>query len=216
MIPTPDLIESLVARAVPVRRLAPLTRAAGWLLFAVLLFALMAIGREARPDLASCLSQPVFVTGLAGSLATGVLAAIAAFLASVPGRSRGWLLLPLPAFLVWMATVGYGCLAGWVSLAPGSSPLAQESGCFALLVLAGMPLSALLLVMLRHAARTAPTPVGILGGLAVAGLTATALSLFHEHDASVLILVWNVGTALLLAGLGGLFGRRMLSWVAPS
>jgi hypothetical protein len=215
MITTPDLIESLVARAAPVRRLAPLARAAGWLLFAALLFALMAIGREARPDLALRFSQPVFVTGFAGSLATGVLAAIAAFLVSVPGRSRAWLLLPLPALLVWMATVGYGCLAGWVSLAPGSSPLVEESGCFALLILTGMPLSALMLFMLRHAARTAPTPVGILGGLAVAGLTAAALSIFHAHDASVIILVWNIGTALLLVALGGLFGRRMLSWVAP-
>jgi hypothetical protein len=215
VITTPDLIESLVAKAAPVRRLAPLARAAAWLAFAALILALMAIGRQLRPDLALRLAQPEFACGIAGSLATGVLAAIAAFLVSVPGRSRAWLLLPLPALLVWMATIGYGCLASWVSLAPGGSPLAGESGCFALLFLAGAPLSLALLIMLRHAARLAPTAVGILGGLAVAGLTATALSLFHAHDASVLILFWNVGTALLLVSLGGLLGRRMLAWVAP-
>jgi hypothetical protein len=215
VITTPDLIESLVAKAAPVRRLAPLARAAGWLAFAALILGLMAIGRQLRPDLAVRLAQPEFACGIAGSLATGALAAIAAFLMSVPGRSRAWLLLPLPALLVWMATIGYGCLANWVSLAPGGSPLGEESGCFALLFLAGAPLSLALLIMLRHAARLAPTAVGILGGLAVAGLTATALSLFHAHDASVLILSWNLGTALLLVAMGGLFGRRMLAWVAP-
>jgi hypothetical protein len=215
MITTPDLIESLVAKAAPVRRLAPLARAAGWLAFAALILGLMAIGRQLRPDLAVRLAQPEFACGLVASLATGVLAAFAAFLVSVPGRSRAWLLLPLPALLAWISTIGYGCLTSWVSLAPGSSPLGEESGCFALLVLTGVPLSLVLLILLRHAARLAPTAVGILGGLAVAGLTATALSLFHAHDASVLILAWNLGTALLFAALGGLFGRRMLTWVAP-
>ena len=215
MITTPDLIESLAAKAAPVRRLAPIASACGWLAFAALILGLMVIGHQLRPDLAMRLAQPEFVRGIAGALATGVLAAIAAFLASVPGRSRAWLLLPLPALLVWTATLGYGCLSNWVSLAPGSLPFGDEAGCFALLALTGVPLSLVMLIMLRHAARLAPTAVGILGGLAVAGMTATVLSLFHAHDASVLVLAWNLGTALLLVALGGLFGRRMLAWVAP-
>jgi hypothetical protein len=28
-------------------------------------------------------------------------------------------------------------------------------------------------------------------------------------------LIWNFGTAVLLVALGGAFGRRMFSWVAP-
>jgi hypothetical protein len=102
-----------------------------------------------------------------------------------------------------------------VSLAPGDSLLAEEAGCFALLVLIGVPLALAMLIMLRHAARTAPTRVGILGGLAVAGLTATALAFFHPHEASALVLAWNLGIALLLVLLGGVFGPRVLSWVAP-
>src|SRR5256885_12713860 len=50
-----------------------------------------------RSDLALRLRQPEFVIGIAASLATGVLAAIASFLLSIPDRSRAWLLLPLPA-----------------------------------------------------------------------------------------------------------------------
>lgn len=216
MIATPDLIESLVANAAPVRRLRPpVARAVGWLLFAALMLALLAVSHEVRPDLALRLRQPEFVIGIAASLATGVLAAIASFLLSIPDRSRAWLLLPLPALFVWVSTIGYGCLINWVSLQPGSLPFGNEAGCLALLVLTGVPLSLAMLIMLRHAALLAPTAVAISGGLAVAAVTATALSIFHNHDASAIILIWNFGTAVLLVALGGLTGRRIFSWVAP-
>ena len=52
-----------------------------------------------------------------------------------------------------------------------------------------------------------------MGGLAVAAITATALSLFHDHDATVLILFWNLGTTVLITGLGTLFGRGMFRWM---
>jgi hypothetical protein len=216
VIATPDLIESLVANAAPVRRLRPpVARAVGWLLFAALMLALLAVSHEVRPDLALRLRQPEFVIGIAASLATGVLAAIASFLLSIPDRSRAWLLLPLPALFVWVSTIGYGCLINWVSLQPGGLPFGNEAGCLALLVLTGVPLSLAMLIMLRHAALLAPTAVAISGGLAVAAVTATALSIFHNHDASAIILIWNFGTAVLLVALGGLTGRRIFSWVAP-
>jgi hypothetical protein len=56
--------------------------------------------------------------------------------------------------------------------------------------------------------------VTFMGSLAVAAITATALSLFHTIDATLMILMWNVGTAVLFVGLGGVFGRRMFEWVA--
>jgi Negative regulator of sigma F len=55
----------------------------------------------------------------------------------------------------------------------------------------------------------------LMGSLAVAAITATALSLFHAMDATVMILMWNVGPAVLFVGLGGLFGRRLFRWVTP-
>ncbi len=216
MIATPDLIESLVANAAPVGRLRPpVARAVGWLLFAALMLALLAVSHEVRPDLALRLRQPEFIIGIAASLATAVLAAIASFIVSIPDRSRSWLLLPMPAVLVWVSTIGYGCLNNWVSLQPGGLPLGDEAGCLALLVLTGVPLSLAMLIMLRHAALLAPTRVAISGGLAVAAVTATALSIFHNHDASAIILIWNFGTAVLLVALGGLTARRIFSWVAP-
>jgi hypothetical protein len=216
VITTPDLIESLVASAAPVQRLRPpLARAAGWLLFAALILALLAVSRSVRLDLELRLQQPVFVIGIAASLATGLLAAVASFIVSVPDRSRRWLLLPVPTLLAWLATVGYGCLTNWVSIGPAGISLGETARCFATLVLVGAPLSLAMFVMLRHTALLSPTPVAITGSLAVAAMTSTALSLFHPLDATALILIWNLGTAALLVAFGGLYGRRMFSWVAP-
>ena len=72
-----------------------------------------------------------------------------------------------------------------------------------------------MLVMLRYAAPLRPTAVAFMGSLAVAAITATALSLFHVIDATVMILLWNFGTAVLFVGLAGVFGRKMFRWVAP-
>jgi hypothetical protein len=69
--------------------------------------------------------------------------------------------------------------------------------------------------MLRYAAPLRPTAATFMGSLAVAAITATALSLFHIIDATVMVLMWNFGTAILFLGLAGIFGRRMFRWVAP-
>ncbi len=215
MITTPDLIEALAANAAPVRRLRPpLARATLWLSFAAVVLVLLAVSQGARPDLAQRLQQPIFLVGISASLLTGVLAAIASFLVSLADRSRGWLLLPLPALAVWISTIGYGCLTNWVGVdAAGGLRMGEAARCFATLVLTSVPLSLLMFVMLRHAAPLHPMPVALTGSLAVAGMTASALSLFHTFDASVMILMWNLGSAALLIALGVLLGRKMFAWL---
>lgn len=39
--------------------------------------------------------------------------------------------------------------------------------------------------------------------------------LFHAGDATLMIIMFNVGTAAMFVGLGSLFGRRMFEWMAP-
>jgi hypothetical protein len=216
VITTPDLIEALAANLTPVRRLRrPCTRAACWLAFAVLILGLLAVSQGIRPDLARRLHDPAFVASLAGTLATGILAALAAFLLSLPDRSRLWLLLPAPALVLWLSSLGYQCLTDWISFGPDGMHPGGAARCFATLVFASLPLSLAMLVMLRHAAPLQPVGVILAGSLAVAALTAAALSLFHELNASVMILLWNLGTASLLVGLARAFGRRMFAWAAP-
>ncbi len=215
MTSTSEVIDSLVLDAKPVRRLQPpAVRALCWLAFAALLLALVAVGHGVRPDLTLKLHQPAFAISVVAALLTGVLAALASFIASVPGRSQRWLLLPAPALAMWISTIGYGCLTDWVSVGPQGMSLGETARCFATLAVTGIPLSLVMLIMLRHVARLSPAPVAMMGSLAVAAMTAAALSLFHPLDATVLILLWNFGVAALFLTFSGLYGKRLFEWVA--
>jgi hypothetical protein len=216
VIATPELIGALSTDLAPVRRLrSPFLRAAGWLLLAALIFALLAIAQGIRPDLAERLQDARFVLRITAALLTGVLATVAAFLLSLPDRSRLWLLLPALTLVPWLSTIGYQCLTDWISVDPAGLSFGETARCFATLVLMSLPLSFAMLVMLRHAALLRPRTVAFAGSLAIAAITSAALSLIHGLDATMMILVWNIGTAALLVGFGGAFGQKMFSWVAP-
>lgn len=212
---TSELIDALVDSATPVRRLAsPLRRTCVWLALAALLLALLCLIHGVRPDLSMRLEQPVFVVGMLGALATTVLAALASFKLNLPESRRWWLLLPLPALAIWVSTIGYGCLTDWVSMSPDGIRIGEAARCFATLVMTSAPLSVAMLIMLRYAAPLRPTVVSAVGGLAVAAMTSFALSLLHSLDATIMILIWNLGMAALIAGMASALGRPMLVWVA--
>ena len=157
MTKTPDLIDALVECATPVRRLRPpLVRGALWLALAALILALLAIVHGVRADLAERLHQPVFVVSITAALATGVLAAVAAFMVSLPDRSQWWLALPAPALAVWVGTIGYGCLTDWVVIGLDGVRFGETLRCFATLVLTSVPLAIALAVMLRYAGAASP------------------------------------------------------------
>jgi hypothetical protein len=215
MIDTSHLIDALVADARPVRRLRPpVLRAALWLLLPMLIFGLLALGHGVRPDLAQRLEQPAFTVGTAASLLTGVLAALASFMLNLPDRSRGWALLPAPALAVWVIALGQQCLVNWVSMGPDGVQIGETARCFATVLMTGLPLSIAMFAMLRHGSLLPASTLTLSASLAVAAMTATAMSIFHDLDASVMILVWNLGVAAFIVALGALLGRR-LSFAAP-
>ena len=212
---TDELIDSLADSAVPVRRLrSPQLRAAGWLALAAIVLALLALVHGLRPDLLDCLRKGSFVTAMAASLATAVLAALASFRLSLPDSSRVWCLLPCPPLIVWISTIGYGCLTDWVAMTPDGVRVGEAAECFATLLITSVPLSLAMLVMLRHAATLRPTIVAATAGLAIAAITSFVLSLIHEFDATVMILIWNLGTAALIAAIASLAGRSAFGWIA--
>ena len=215
MTSTPDLIDELVASADPVRRLKhPLIRAGQWLLFAAVVLGLIGIAHGLRTDIFECVRQPRFVIAMFGAVATGILAAVASFRISLPDGSRLWLLLPLPALALWVSAIGYGCLTDWVTIGPDGVHFGEAVRCFATLLLTSVPLSIAMLVMLRYAALLRPTEVSFMGGLAIAAMTSFALSLFHDLDATMMILIWNLGSAAILATLAVVFGKSMFAWTA--
>ena len=210
MIKTSDLIDTMVADARPVHRLRPpVLRAALWLLLPVLIFGLLALGHGVRSDLTQRLEQPDFIVGTAASLLTGVLAAVASFLLNLPDRSRRWALLPVPALLVWMSTLGYECLVNWVNIGPDGVQLGETARCFATVLMTSLPLSLAMFAMLRHGALLSMSSLSLTGSLAVAAMSATAMSIFHNLDATVMILIWNLGTAALIVVLGRLLAPRL-------
>jgi hypothetical protein len=212
---TSDLIDALADSVTPVRRLRPpFLRATLWLSLAAVVLGLLCVAQGVRTDIAMRLQEPVFIVSMIGALATAMLAALASFKLSLPESSRGWLLLPLPALAVWASTIGYGCLTNWVRMDPEGIHMGEAARCFATLLLTSAPLSIVMLVMLRHAALLRPTAVAAIGGLAIAAMTSFALSIIHDLDATIMILIWNLGTAALIAGLASVFGRPALAWVA--
>lgn len=215
MTPTETLIETLTAQSPPVRRrFRPLKLASLWLSLAAGILLLLAIEHGVRPDLAARLAERDFALSLAAALVTGVLACIACLFASLPDRSRLWLLLPVPSLLVWVSGIGHGCLTHWVAFDAGAVTLGESLRCFSTLLLVSLPLSALMLLLLRHAARLRPRAVTLMAGLAVAGLTSAAMALLHPLDATLMVLLWNVGAALLVVAAEALLGARLMAWFA--
>ena len=216
MIPTTDLIDTLSRNVMPVQRLRPpWLRALFWLLLGSVVVILLGAVQGIRPDIAERLNDRTFVTGMVFALLTGIFAAVAAFMVSLPDRSSWWLLLPMPFLAGWLSTIGYQCLTHWVSLRPDGMRFGESVRCLATLVLTGLPLSLAMLMMLRRAMPLRPNRVAFSGSLAVAAVTATALSLFHDLDATVMILLWNIGLTGLYIGFGCIFAGWLFPQAGP-
>jgi hypothetical protein len=179
------LIASLAQGLRPVRRVgSPWRRTLLWL-GAVAGIALV-LARFAQMDaLAAKLgAAPDMWLSVVGSVATAVLAGVAAIQTSMPDRSPAWALLPLPAAALWLGACGAGCLRALVD--PILSPItaAEMPDCLGFIVAFSVPLSALMLVLLRRACPLRPGLTAALGGLACASASASLLVLFHPFDAS--------------------------------
>jgi hypothetical protein len=207
---TEEVLADLVADLRPVQRLAaPGWRAAGWLATAAAIVGAAVAWHGLRPDIGARLALPYEVGQWLASVATGVLAAVAAFLVALPDRSPRWALLPLPALAVWLASLGWGCFADLARMGPHALALGTSWSCLGFITGLGLPLLGSMLWVLRHAASIRPVPVALLGGLAAAPLCSAGLSLFHHLDAALMILLWHGGAMALVIGLGGAAGRTV-------
>lgn len=211
-----DLHEALIARLTtdlrPVRRLAtPARRAALWLGVLAVLAVALAVGVPLAPIARRLLGADDMWLSVVGSVATAVLAAIAAFQLSLPDRSRAWLLLPLPAAALWLGASGMGCLRA-APVPDATMPRMMETmHCLCWIIGFSVPLSALLLLMLRRAHPLRPGPVAAMAGLAAAAGAASLLWFEHPFDASALDLAVHAGAVLLVIGANRAAGGRVLA-----
>ena len=213
------LVDRLVADLRPVRRLpAPVVRAAGWL--ALVLSAAVALGLNADLGIVRerLMSVPDMWLAVLGSAATAILAAIAAFELNMPDRSRLWALLPLPSFVLWMASSGLGCARVWLDRGPRGGSWEDQGSCVFFIVGLSIPLSVMMVVMLRRGYSLTPTLTAAVAGLAVSAAAATLLNFFHPYDAALEDLLVHASAVLFviignrIAG-GRLIARRL---VAPA
>ncbi len=212
---TDTLIRELAGGAQPVRSLArPWVRAAAWLALAVPSALLVMVMMPGRGDWMSRLLMPRVIGEEAFALATGILAAIAAFASIVPGYNRKVLFLPIVPLALWLGGLGQGSVREWLQLTSQGFSMRPEWVCLPATIIAGGVPAIAMAVMLRRGAPLTPRLSVMLGGLAAAGLGNLGVCVTHHAYGNVLVLVWHVGIVVVLTGLAGSAGRPLLSWRA--
>lgn len=210
--PTEELIRSLAADAAPVKPLAPPLRR-GLLALALLALTGTALvlafgdvegllaryaGREARLALES-----------GAMLLTATLALLGAFVVSIPGRSRRWLLTPLPPFLVWLGLSGVGCYEQFAATGAMGNLPGESADCFRFLVAGSLIVGLPLLWLLARARPVEPLPVAALGGLGAAAATAFVLQFFHPFQMTWADLAVHLFAVVLIV-LAASLSRRLI------
>ena len=135
---TETLIRALADRTARVRPLArPWVRAAAWLAIAVPSALLVVVMMSMHGDWVSRLLLPRVVSEEAFALATGVLAAIAAFASVVPGYSRKVLFLPVVPLALWLGGLGQSSVRDWLQLTSQGFSMQSEWVCLPATIMAG-------------------------------------------------------------------------------
>jgi hypothetical protein len=210
---TNGLIRGLADKLEPVRPLRhPWIRTATWLALSVPYVAAIVFLMQPRHDLALKMFEPRYVIEQASALAVGLLAAAAAFASTVPAYNRKFLVLPLLPLALWLGTLGHGCFQDWIHLGPDGLVVRPDWMCLPVIAFIGAVPAITMSAMLRRGAPLTPHLTSALGGLAAAGLGSFGLRLTESQDASVMVLVWQLGSVFVLSALAGSAGRHLLNW----
>jgi hypothetical protein len=206
-------IQRLVEDLQPVARLAsPFRRSCIWLIAVmpyvvglVLLFSL-------RPDLAAKFADVRYVIEWGAALATSFLAAWAAFSMTIPGYDPLRVVMALAPLAVWIGVLVEGCVEDLIRFGWSGMTFEADWICFPMIALVGAWPAILMVIMLRRGAPLAPYGTIAMGALAAAGLGDVALRLFHEQDMSLTVLIWQLGSTMVLAWLAANAGPLILKW----
>jgi hypothetical protein len=146
-----------------------------------------------------------------GAVATAITGAWAAFALGVPGRSRAWAWLPLPAAALWIGASGLGCLRTWIAPGTEVAGLHQSADCLLFIISFSVPLSALLVLLLRRACPLRPVRTAVLIGLASAAASASLLEICHAYDSAATDLLTHAAAVAFVVAVNAAMGGRLLS-----
>ena len=211
---TKRLILKLAEHAGPVRRTpGPIPRALLWLVISLIYTGLLMILLPARHGSANW-NDRLFLMEQVTAFATGLTAAIAAFVSVVPGYSPNWALLPAGPFAAWIASLGPGCAQQWTQFGFAHIPLSHSPWCVPFIIIFGAFPAAVITVMLQRGAPLTPRLTAALAGLAAAGLANAGVRIVHPEDVSVMLLFWHIGAVMALSGLAGGAGPHFFNWAS--
>ncbi len=179
-------------------------------LFAALVIGAAVFALGPRPSLTERLVGGFDLPQMLAAAAAGMLAGFAAFQLALPDRDGRWALLPVPAALGWLATMGWGCAQDVARLGPEALRLTTSFPCLAFVTGIGTPLTLVVLWLARHAALVRPGPVAALGGLSAAALASVGLTLVHHLDAAAMVLAWHGIAVLIVTALVSLAGPWLM------
>ena len=205
------LVQALGADLTPVRRLAaPALRVLLWLAIVGAVALALTIVSDVGAMIRRLMAAPDMWLAAMASMLTAVLAAAAAFQLSLPDRKAAWALLPLPAVLLWIGASGMGCLRAWPVAEAYPMPPDQPEHCLIFILGLFLPLSLLLIAMLRRGFSLRPNLTAIIGGLACASAAATLLNFIHPYDAAATDLAVHAFAVAIVISANTLFGGRIL------
>jgi hypothetical protein len=205
------LIDALGAELTPVRRLLPpWMRTVGWLAVVAVIAALMISHYGSATMLRRWQLAPDLGVAAFGAVLTAITASLAAFALSVPGRSSTWAWLPVPSALLWIGASGMGCLRAHI---PGMHVLDMHGAndCLIFIISFSIPLSGLLIWLLRRACPLRPVLTAVVVGLASASASACLLEIIHNVDAAASDLLMHALAVVIVIGANALMGGRLLS-----
>lgn len=205
------LIDTLGAELTPVRRLLPpWLRTLGWLSVVAAIAAALLMHYGAAPMLLRWADANDLAWAAVGAVITTACAAWAAFALAVPGRSRAWAWLPLPGVLLWIGASGLGCLRTWIVPGTSIATIHQSVDCLVFIVGFSIPLSALMVWLLRRACPLRPILTAILVGLASAAASASLLEISHAYDAAATDLLTHALAVGIVIAVNAAMGGRLL------
>jgi hypothetical protein len=208
-----ELARRLAASAKPVQRLPhPISRAMMWFVLSLAYAGALVLAMGLRADFSARIAEPRFVIELSAAVLTSMMAAAAAFCSTCPGRPIWERLAPFPFLLVWLASLGEGCWRDWSLHGLSGLAVQPELICFWKIVISSAPPAILILLMVRRGAPITPYLTTGLATLAAASLIAAAMLLFHRQESSIMVLIWQFGSVIVLSGFTALFGRKILDW----
>jgi hypothetical protein len=146
-----------------------------------------------------------------GAAGTAISAAWAAFALGVPGRRAAWAWLPLPGALLWIGASGLGCLRTWIAPGTELAGVHQSADCLLFIIGFSVPLSALLIVLLRRACPLRPVLTAVLIGLASAAASASLLEICHAFDSAATDLLTHALAVIVVMAVNSAMGGRLLS-----